>query len=83
MAIGLLYEDKDEVSARTKEFVNRFDEQNGALRCMDILGFYAGSEEGARKYKAQNLKETCNEMVSSAVQILLELVKEWEGQSSL
>ena len=83
MAIGLLYEDRDEVSARTKEFVNQFAERNGALRCTDILGFYAGSEEGSREYKSRNLKETCNGLVSSAVKILLDLVKEWEDQRSV
>ncbi len=75
LAIGLLYgqDNADEVGIKTEEFMRRFTELNGAVRCNDLTGLDMSSEEGAREYDARNLYEkTCNGVVSSAVQLLLE-----------
>jgi C_GCAxxG_C_C family probable redox protein len=75
LAIGLLYgqDSEDAVSIKTEEFVRRFAELKGAVRCNDLTGLDMSSEKGVREYDARNLyEEICNKVVSSAVQLLLE-----------
>lgn len=84
LAIGLLYghdqaeEAMPEAHTKTAEFMRRFAEENGAVRCIDIIGLDVSSEEGIREYFARNLKETCCGVVRSAVQVLIDLLKDWE-----
>jgi len=75
LAIGLLYgqdqagEAMPEAYTKTAEFVRRFAEVNGAVRCIDIIGLDVSSEEGHREYFARNLKETCAGVVFSVSSI--------------
>jgi C_GCAxxG_C_C family probable redox protein len=85
LAIGLLYGgDRFEESilgvyAKSGEFMRRFAEVNDAVRCIDIIGLDVSGEKGVREYYARNLKEeTCSGVVSSSVQILLDLLEDWE-----
>ena len=87
MAIGLLFgpdhsEDeaaKAAVYTRAGEFVRRFAEVNGAVRCIDFIGMDVSSVEGVREYYRRDLKEgTCSGLVSSAVQVTLDLLEDWE-----
>ena len=72
LSIGLLKDDMAMMSA-TKKFVRRFVEVNGAVRCIDLIDLDLSSDEGEQVYLAQNLKKkTCNGLVSSAVELLLE-----------
>jgi C_GCAxxG_C_C family probable redox protein len=91
LVIGLLYgperphdkEAKNAVHLQAGEFVRRFAELNGALRCRDLIGMDIGSEEAVEEYYAGNLKEErCNAIVSNAVRAVLELVKE-SGQPGI
>ena len=66
------------VHEKVAEFVKRFAEVNGALRCRDLIGLDVSSEEGLREYHAQNLHERCSAIVSNAVRVILELLDEWE-----
>ena len=66
------------VHEKAAEFVQRFAEVNGALRCRDLIGLDVSSEEGLREYHAQNLHERCSGIVSNAVRVILELLDEWE-----
>jgi C_GCAxxG_C_C family probable redox protein len=78
LAIGLLYgQDKMTVSNKTKEFVRRFSELNGAVRCVDILGLDVNSPTGLSQFFDWGLKKTCNQLVSSSVQLLME---DWGGR---
>ena len=45
LSIGLLYgEEQPEAATRlTEQFMRRFAERNGAVRCIDIIGFNIGS----------------------------------------
>jgi hypothetical protein len=90
MAIGLLYgsEDSEEVLHLTREFVGRFLEMNGALRCNDLVGFdmglaSAGEDVGAVKdlmlYFAKGGKNKCTGFVTSATELVLEQMEEWEA----
>lgn len=89
LAIGLLYgqaqvEDAmPEAYTKSAEFVRRFGEVNGALRCIDIIGLDVSSEEGQREYFARNLKETCAGVVSSALQVLRDLLEDWDYQNKI
>lgn len=72
LSIGLLEEDMAMMSA-TKKFVRRFVEVNGAVRCIDLIDLDLNSDDGEQVYLAQNLKKkTCNGLVSSAVELLIE-----------
>ncbi len=81
MAIGLVF-GQDEaggmaVYTKTKEFMRRFDELNGAVRCNDLTGLDMSDEKAMSLYFAQNLKEkTCDGLVSGAVQIFHDLMEE-------
>jgi hypothetical protein len=86
LGIGLLFgpdQGEDEaakVAVYTKagEFVRRFAEVNPAVRCIDLIGMDVSSVEGVQEYYRQNLKEgTCSGVVSSAVQVLLDLLEDW------
>lgn len=90
LAIGLLYgEEQDEaVTHLTEQFVKRFREENGALRCIDIVGFNISAVEsgidlssvmGIVTFLARGGKRHCSKIVSSAVQVLLEQLTEWEA----
>jgi hypothetical protein len=70
-------EAKEAVYAKSAEFVQRFAEVNGALRCRDLIGLDVSTEEGVQEYYAQNLQEKCAGIVSNAVQVVLELLDEW------
>ena len=70
-------EAKEAATAMAAEFVQRFAEVNGALRCRDLTGLDVGSEEGLREYHAQDLHERCSRIVSNAVRVALDLLDEW------
>jgi C_GCAxxG_C_C family probable redox protein len=75
LVIGLLYgqDNADAVGIRTEEFVRRFAELKGAVQCNDLTGLDMSSEEGLREYDDRKVyEETCNGLVSNAVQLLLE-----------
>jgi C_GCAxxG_C_C family probable redox protein len=89
LVVGLAYgadhplegEAKDAVYARTAEFVRRFAEVNGALRCQDLLGLDISTEAGLEEYHARNLgEERCRGVVSSAALAILELLGQWEQE---
>ena len=70
-------ETKEAVTAKAAQFVQRFAEVNGALRCRDLVGLDVGSGEGLREYHAQDLHERCSRIVSNAVRVALDLLDEW------
>lgn len=72
---------KAAVTAKTAEFVRRFAEVNGALRCRDLLGLEIGTEAGSRAFQERNFKtERCAVIMKNAVQVLMELLNEWEAE---
>ena len=61
---------------RTREFNARFAERNGSILCREILGkSFADPEETAEIY-AQNLMARCPAVISSACEILADLLEE-------
>ena len=90
LAIGLLYgKEQPEAAAHlTEEFMRRFTEQNGVVRCIDIVGFNIGRVTNSGEisdiktlllWLARGGKRACNKIVGSAVEVLLEELNEWEG----
>jgi C_GCAxxG_C_C family probable redox protein len=65
---------KAAVQSKAGEFVQRFADLNGGIRCRDLTGMDLIGEEAVREYYALNLQEeVCNGIVSKAVRALLEL----------
>ncbi len=89
LAIGLLYGEQDsEMSTHlTEQFMRRFAERNGAVRCIDIIGFNIGTvntqfELASAKdfllFLSGGGKRTCKKVIKNAVEVLLEDLNEWE-----
>jgi C_GCAxxG_C_C family probable redox protein len=90
LALGLLYGDQEPeaVTYLTEEFVKGFEERHGALRCEDLIGFNfssmnsnvsLGSLKGVLKFGMRGGKRVCNGFVSSAVEVLLDQLEDWES----
>lgn len=85
MALGLIkghgveedLKSKEEAYALTIEFNKRFKEKHGAIRCKELLGKDISNEKEFMELKEEGtLKQKCPNYVSSAVEILQELIKE-------
>ena len=89
LAIGLIYgEDPELATHLTEKYMRRFQERNGKVRCVDIIGFNVGSadpglEISSKKdfllFLARGGKWGCKKVVRNAVEILLEQLNEWES----
>ena len=90
MAIGLRYGkgDSEEVLHLAREFVAGFQEKNGAVRCNDLVGFdmglaSTGEDIGAAKdlmlYFVKGGKKKCTGFVTSATELVLEQLEDWES----
>ncbi len=90
LAIGLLYglDQPEAVTHLSEQYMRRFAERNGDVRCIDIIGFNIGSastefEIGSAKdfflFLARGGKRVCNKVVRNAVEVLLEELNEWES----
>ena len=90
LALGLLYGDEDPeiVTHLSHEYMERFTEQNGAVRCSDIIGFNLASIEksidfksikGLLKFGMQGGRKMCTGIVSSSVEICIDQIEEWES----
>lgn len=89
LAIGLLYgEEQPEAATHlTEQFMSRFAEKHGAVRCIDIVGFNISSVTASGEiadikqlllWLAKGGKRACNKVVRSAIEVLLEELNEWE-----
>jgi C_GCAxxG_C_C family probable redox protein len=89
LAIGLIYgEDPELATHLTEEFMRRFKERHGKVRCMDIIGFNVGSastglEISSKKdfilFLARGGKRGCNKVVRNTVEVLVEQLNAWES----
>lgn len=89
LAIGLLYgEDPELATHLTGEYMRRFRERHGKVRCADIIGFNIGSADSGLEisskkdfilFLARGGKRGCNKVVGNAVQVLVEQLNEWEN----
>ena len=90
LAIGLLYgeEQPEAASHLTEQFMSRFAEMHGSVRCIDIVGFNVSSVSARVEiadakqllsWLARGGKRACNKVVRNAVEVLLEELNEWEA----
>ena len=86
MALGLQYgydtmneEEKQRVCALAVEFTTRFREENGSIRCEELLGYDVKKPEEMKVVREKQLFETfCPKLVKSAAEILEQLLKAQE-----
>ncbi len=76
LAMGLLFGQDSTAGLKAREFIHRFAEQNGAVRCIDLLGLDESSVEELLASAQNRKKEVCEGLVSSAVQVLLSLLED-------
>ena len=78
LALGLIYGQDHIVGPKTREFVHRFIDQNGAVRCIDLIGLDESSVE-VLLASARNLKaKICDGLVTSAFEVLMEVLEDSE-----
>lgn len=66
---------RDRTYALVQEFIRRFTDRHGHLRCKDLLGCDIGTPEGQKKAEEMNLHKTrCEDYVRDAVAILEEIL---------
>ena len=61
---------------KIREFNDRFCEQHGSILCKDILGKSFASRKETAEIYAQNLMAKCPAVISSACDILAEILEE-------
>jgi len=79
MMIGMKYgtdniedkETKDKANALVKEFCKKFREENGSLRCSELLGYDMSTLEGrTQAAESGKKKEVCPKLVGMAVEMV-------------
>ena len=87
MVLGLLYGQYDKADPHSREVANqvndlmmkRFAEVSGSYICNDLLGCDVRTEEGVKYCFDNNLfTEFCPKMVANAVDVLEEIINEYE-----
>lgn len=76
LTLGLLYGQDMSIGGKARDFANRFTEQNGALRCKDLLGFDGDGVDNLVAFAKNHKSDVCDDLVKSSVEILLELIEE-------
>ena len=80
MLIGLRYYDESDTGKskgltyeKVREFISKFEEKNGTVSCLDLLGVDLSTEEGARTAKETGLFETkCEKFIGDVCDLLEE-----------
>jgi len=84
MAIGMKLGSTKECDNESKmpaykmevEFLDKFKERNGCVRCMDLLGYDTRDPEQAKMVAEKGLRKTvCQKAILDAVEIAEELMK--------
>lgn len=69
-------EARNKICASIKALIQRFEQRNGAVVCMDLLGADISTEEGQQRIKEEMLvKRLCPKFVEDASAILTELLE--------
>lgn len=71
MALGIRFgrehaqdkETRDTLYSRTEAFLREIEEKLGHLDCFSLIGVRLNTEEGLRRYREENLRERCREIV--------------------
>lgn len=69
---------KEATLAKAGEFVRRFADVNGAIRCRDLTGLDVSTDEGVQEYYLRNLQDgKCSNIVGNSVRVIMGLLSEW------
>jgi hypothetical protein len=91
LAIGLVYgkDYPDAIGVLTEEYMTQIEERVGTVHCKEIIGTDISGDMNAEDFKSiarilwvffiQGKRKTCNGVVKSAVQVILEQRQEWEA----
>jgi len=74
--MGLLFGSDDTVNSKTREFIHQFAEQNGAVRCSELLGLDESSGKVLLASAQNRKKEVCEGLVRGVVHTLLGQLEE-------
>lgn len=77
MAIGLRYgprQEKDAAYALVLELGRRFEKQHGSVLCRDLTGCDLTNPEDSQRWLDSGGHEKCSQYVSTAVEILMDLL---------
>jgi C_GCAxxG_C_C family probable redox protein len=80
LAIGILNGEDPRTGTMTNQFSRRFVERNDALRCADLLGVSGNSGDELITYAKAHKSEICDRLLGEAMEILLGLVEESNGE---
>ncbi len=75
LAMGLVFEQDDTVSPKTRKFIHHFIEQNGAVRCSDLLGLDEYNVEMLLASAQDRKKKVCEGLLRSVVHYLLDQIE--------
>ena len=65
---------KEVIYKETRDFVEKFRQRNGTIKCLELIGVNLGTEEGQRIANEKNLfREKCAKYVKDACEILEEI----------
>ena len=59
-----------------RHFLERFEAENGAVDCRDLLGVDISTPDGSQKISKGLFKTRCSEIVQSAASLLVDLMEE-------
>ena len=66
---------KEVIYKETRDFVEKFRQRNGTIKCFELIGVNLGTEEGQRIANEKNLfREKCEKYVKDACEILEEII---------
>ena len=66
---------KEVIYKKTREFVEKFKQRNGTIKCLELIGINIGTEEGMQIANEKNLfKVKCEKYIKDACEILEEII---------
>ena len=66
---------KEVIYKKTREFIEKFRQRNGTIKCLELIGVNLSTEEGQRIANEKNLfREKCGKYIKDACEILEEII---------
>jgi C_GCAxxG_C_C family probable redox protein len=66
---------KEVTYEKTRDFIEKFKQRNGTIKCLELIGVNLGTEEGQRIADEKNLfREKCAKYIKDACELLEEII---------
>lgn len=77
LALGRSTPDRslDPAYTATRQFTQAFEVRFGSLNCQELTGCHLGTPAGQDKFKAENIRERCEEYVAQAAYLASEAIE--------